>query len=546
MSQTTDHAAGTGSPATSRRDRRGNDGANGEPTDNDGNDYLFRARNAKTVVFWDQQRESLLCHLDLSPQRLRLCCTARLKPAGEHAFYVYVPRESILTVDNDVSSPRPRFVTNTFGGTPHSLRFHLGQHALFVGPGKIEEWTPKNKNSGDTLEALRNIARQTTLTLYLSQFDLSKRDVERICQFAWGGSLESSTPVPAIVREISSLYGGRGGRIAALPLPGRMSSASTAVTTQERRCGTSVDATVGGSVTPTSNLGGELAVPAASSAAVPPPYEDEPTTLGQLSWTSHSFCGARERGTECQQQSHAKRRLSEASQAAPDIPAAVGRAATQGEALPPSGDESTTTGSRQTPRAKRRRDDISELADTQPPVEGSSVHNPAAITTPEPVAPPPYGDTSTSSACTQKYDAIASPAQGEPRGSLAERIEGCVQSRIEKSVEAQIQRFEARIEKYLEARLEKLEAHINGVVDRLENHVDGLRKEVTSQIEEELDEARTDLRIHAEDYITEEVNSATSKLEEYISDTVTAEVGEATQNIIDDLESRMVVTVGFT
>ncbi|KAL2258976.1 hypothetical protein VTK26DRAFT_7506 [Humicola hyalothermophila] len=527
MSQTTDCSAGTGSPATSQRDGKGNNGRISEPGDSSGDDYFFRVRNERAVVVWDQQREPLLCHLDLSPQRLRLSCTARLKPAGEHAFYVYIPRESVSTVDSDPSSARPRFVSNTLSGTPHSLRFHLGQNALFVGPGKFEEWTPKNKYSGDTLDALQNLARQTTFTLFLSQFSLSKRDVERICRFAWGGNSGSGTPIPAIVREISSLYGGRGGRIAAARLSGSPDSAATAVTAQECQRSASVDATVGGSVTQAPDLGGEPAISAASSTAVPPPYEHEPTT------------------SESHQLSHAKRRLSDTSEAARDTPALVEKAVARGELLPPYADESTSNGPRQVPRAKRRRGDVSELAEAQPSTEGSSIHNPAAVPTPM-LAPPPYGDTSTSSACPFKYDPSAPTTADEPHGNLAERIESYIQSRIEKSVEAQIQQFEARIEKYLEARLEKLEAHINGVVDRLENQIDGLRKELTSQIEEDLDEARTDLRVHAEDYITEEVNSATSKLEEYISDTVTAEVGEATQNIIDDLESRMVVTVGFT
>ncbi|KAI7773016.1 hypothetical protein LA080_012493 [Diaporthe eres] len=93
------------------------------------------------------------------------------------------------------------------GTSAYCLLFTLSMPpALIVPKGDL---TPKQRSSGLLLDCLRGLAEQTTFKLHLPTTALSKVQLESLCKAASSGALSSMEKL----KDVASLYGGKGGRI---------------------------------------------------------------------------------------------------------------------------------------------------------------------------------------------------------------------------------------------------------------------------------------------------------------------------------------------
>lgn len=87
------------------------------------------------------------------------------------------------------------------------LRFTLTSPGDLVGP-KIPDLTPKNKVTGDVLDALRSLACQDTFTVHLRRNVLSQARLVSLCEVVCSRVLKSISRQA----DLASLYRGRGGQ----------------------------------------------------------------------------------------------------------------------------------------------------------------------------------------------------------------------------------------------------------------------------------------------------------------------------------------------
>lgn len=112
--------------------------------------------------------------------------------------------QSVAVIANDGSdSP----TSARLGTSTYCIQFTLSMPpALIVPKGDL---TPKQRSSGLLLDSLRGLAEQTSFRLHLPTTALSKAQLESLCKAASCGALSSMEKL----KDVASLYGGKGGRI---------------------------------------------------------------------------------------------------------------------------------------------------------------------------------------------------------------------------------------------------------------------------------------------------------------------------------------------
>lgn len=173
---------------------------------------------APAAVTWDgcaQPLSDVTCDIRryASPNTafIKLRATVALKaPApAKTSIFLFVHPERIQAVGLD-ESPEPtsqEAVKKKLGQNTYCLRFTLDRPAALVGPAGPEHMAPKNKSSGETLNHLRSLARETKFAVYLPAKVVTKARLLSLCEAASSHELKSIT----WQADMSCLYGGKGG-----------------------------------------------------------------------------------------------------------------------------------------------------------------------------------------------------------------------------------------------------------------------------------------------------------------------------------------------
>lgn len=143
---------------------------------------------------------------------IKLRATVALKaPApAKTSIFVFVHPERIRAIVLDESpEPPPQEIVKKLGQNTYCLRFTLDRPAALVGPAGPEPIAPKNKSSGETLNQLWSLARETTFAVYLPAKVVTKARLLSLCEAASGHGLKSI----AWQADMTCLYGGKGGRL---------------------------------------------------------------------------------------------------------------------------------------------------------------------------------------------------------------------------------------------------------------------------------------------------------------------------------------------
>lgn len=93
------------------------------------------------------------------------------------------------------------------GASTYCLKFSLSTPPALIVP--TTDLVPRQKSSGLLLDSLRALAEQTTFKLHLPTTTLPKAQLESLCKKASCGALSSMGKL----KDVASLYGGKGGRI---------------------------------------------------------------------------------------------------------------------------------------------------------------------------------------------------------------------------------------------------------------------------------------------------------------------------------------------
>lgn len=150
--------------------------------------------------------------------KLRATITLKAPTPAKTSIFLFVHPERMRTVALD-EAPEPTSqdaVKKNLGQNTYCLRFTLDRPAALVGPAVPEHLAPKNKSSGETLNQLRSLARETKFTVYLPAKVVTKARLLSLCEAASGDGLKS-IPWQA---DMSCLYGGKGGRLIEDPTEG--------------------------------------------------------------------------------------------------------------------------------------------------------------------------------------------------------------------------------------------------------------------------------------------------------------------------------------
>lgn len=174
---------------------------------------------AQAAVIWDgcaQPFGDLTCdvrrHASSNTAFIKLRATVALKAptSAKTSIFVFVHPERIRAIAlNESPEPPPQEIVKKLGQNTYCLRFTLERPAALVGPAGSEPIAPKNKSSGETLNHLRSLARETTFAIYLPAKVVTKARLLSLCEAASGHGLKS------IVwqADMACLYGGKGGRL---------------------------------------------------------------------------------------------------------------------------------------------------------------------------------------------------------------------------------------------------------------------------------------------------------------------------------------------
>lgn len=178
----------------------------------------FELLEAPAIVAWpcDKDGDSRLtsritCTLALDAPatmafcRLRLPLMLKALPSRKTAVFAFVHPEQILSVNEAPAIPES--VTAALDTDVVGLCFKMQRSPVAVVPDL--PLVPKNKSSGDALEALQAIATISEFTLYLPSKHLSKQQIASLSSIA-GPELWRSLPN---FTNLSALYAGKGGKI---------------------------------------------------------------------------------------------------------------------------------------------------------------------------------------------------------------------------------------------------------------------------------------------------------------------------------------------
>lgn len=142
---------------------------------------------------------------------IKLRATVMLKaptPAKTSIFlFVHPERMRAVVLDESPEPTSQEAVKKKLGQNTYCLRFTLDRPAALVGPAGPDRIAPKNKSSGETLNYLRSLARETKFALYLPAKVVTKARLLSLCEAASGHELKSIT----WQADMSCLYGGKGG-----------------------------------------------------------------------------------------------------------------------------------------------------------------------------------------------------------------------------------------------------------------------------------------------------------------------------------------------
>ncbi|KAK7697114.1 hypothetical protein SLS64_013858 [Diaporthe eres] len=174
---------------------------------------------AQAVVTWDgcaQPLGDLTCDIrryaSSNTAFIKLRATVALKAPtpAKTSIFVFVHPERIRAVILDESpEPTPQEIVKKLGQNTYCVRFTLDTPAALVGPAGPEHIAPKNKSSGETLNHLRLLARETRFAVYLPAKVVTKARLLSLCEAASGHGLKSI----AWQADMTCLYGGKGGRL---------------------------------------------------------------------------------------------------------------------------------------------------------------------------------------------------------------------------------------------------------------------------------------------------------------------------------------------
>lgn len=93
------------------------------------------------------------------------------------------------------------------GTSTYCLQFTLSMPPALIVPKT--DLIPRQRSSGLLLDSLRGLAEQTTFKLHLPTTTLPKAQLESLCNAAFRGALSSMEKL----KDVASLYGGKGGKI---------------------------------------------------------------------------------------------------------------------------------------------------------------------------------------------------------------------------------------------------------------------------------------------------------------------------------------------
>lgn len=193
-----------------------------ESTDCANNDVRINAAPARvTWIDGDTRQTRSICHSSHD----HLLFSAQHETSSDTAFFqiranvalkarkdktnvflsIYPERlQAVQLVDHDGPEDTTSAQLDT---STYCLKFTLSMPpALIVPKGDL---TPRQRSSGTLLDSLRSLAEQTTFKLLLPTTTLSKAQLESLCKAASSGALSSMEKL----KDVASLYGGKGGRV---------------------------------------------------------------------------------------------------------------------------------------------------------------------------------------------------------------------------------------------------------------------------------------------------------------------------------------------
>lgn len=140
--------------------------------------------------------------------KLRAWAELKALPNKKTPLYLHVHPDQICSLVCDGPSQVPADTRKKLGDATICLRFHLSRPADLVVP-HVSLVPRRQKGNGDTIDALKLLAKATSLNVYLTHHTLSEALLRPLCDAV----VQRSLKAPGWAPGLAGLYSGRGGKI---------------------------------------------------------------------------------------------------------------------------------------------------------------------------------------------------------------------------------------------------------------------------------------------------------------------------------------------